>query len=306
MLFEHLRYMIVLGEQGSINKAAEIVHISPQAMGTAIRNLEKRLDLDLFERTYHGVRLTAAGREIVEITRRYLEECAKLRDKYCLESEREVQQLRVAAVPYVVHNLLPQMLPKFYRLHPDIQLLIEEMDINTILDSLNSGEIEFALYIQLLSHKNQIIELHPDVCFEALMEGKLMAYVPVEWETAQYDSSIDLADVLKFPIIIPKREYLCAFLALNAENTSDIFNNATVENYYVMREMAEEGNCGILGIEWTKAAFCLTYDWQRIVPLNVHSDSVVQFGYLESKRRRVSPLTHTFLTFVRMQLNKSN
>lgn len=208
MLFEHLRYMIVLGEQGSINKAAEIVHISPQAMGTAIRNLEKRLDLDLFERTYHGVRLTAAGREIVEITRRYLEECSKLRDKYCLESEREVQQLRVAAVPYVVHNLLPQMLPKFYRLHPDIQLLIEEMDINTILDSLNSGEIEFALYIQLLSHKNQIIELHPDVCFEALMEGKLMAYVPVEWETAQYDSSIDLADVLKFPIIIPKREYL--------------------------------------------------------------------------------------------------
>ena len=41
MQFEHLQYLLILSEQGSISKAAEIVHISPQAMGTAIRNLEK-------------------------------------------------------------------------------------------------------------------------------------------------------------------------------------------------------------------------------------------------------------------------
>ena len=179
------------------------------------------------------------------------------------------------------------------------------MEINTILEALNCGEIELAFYIQLMSHKKQIMELQPDVRFEALMEGKLMAYVPAEWQSVRYEG-IELADMLKYPIIIPKRDNLCAFLALNAENSSDVFNNATVENYYVMREMAEEGNCGILGIEWTEAAFSLTYDWQRIVPLNVHNDSVIQFGYLESKRRRLSPLTHTFLAFVRTQLNKSN
>lgn len=295
MQFEHLQYFIVLCEQRSISKAAERLNISSQALGSAMRHLEEKLDLKLFVRTYRGVEPTAAGREIEKITGIYLRECAKLQAKYDIK-EAETERVCIASVPYVVHNLLPKILPKFYRQYPNIQLLVQEKDIQDILADLNNGEAAFAFYIRLLSKVKQAIVLPEAVHFETFMEGRLMVYVPEKWAIAQ--QKIDLITLFQYPIIVPKWDDLYEFFALSTQDASSVPKSISVENYYVIREMVEEGNCGILAVDWPNKMHNLTYEWEHVVSLEIPSDVVVQFGYLKLLQGQLTPVAQKLVDFL--------
>ncbi len=59
-----LTSFVCVADSGSFNQAAEKLYISSTAVIKQINSLEKHLDLKLFERTNHGIRLTAAGQVI--------------------------------------------------------------------------------------------------------------------------------------------------------------------------------------------------------------------------------------------------
>ena len=62
-----LWYLIQVGNYQSLSIAAEQLHISQPSLSVAIKKLEKELGLQLLERTYRGVRLTADGEKVVEL-----------------------------------------------------------------------------------------------------------------------------------------------------------------------------------------------------------------------------------------------
>jgi len=62
---QHLRYLVVVAQLGSMTRAAQALHIGQPALTQAIRNLERELGAPLFERTSRGVVLTDAGRVLV-------------------------------------------------------------------------------------------------------------------------------------------------------------------------------------------------------------------------------------------------
>ena len=64
-----LQYLLALNEQQHFGRAAEQCFISQSAFSIAIRELESVLDCQLFERTNRSVRITSAGRDIVDRAR---------------------------------------------------------------------------------------------------------------------------------------------------------------------------------------------------------------------------------------------
>lgn len=58
----HLLYFWVTAKEGSIARASELLHVTPQTISTQIKLLEDAVDLRLFEREGRGLRLTSAGR----------------------------------------------------------------------------------------------------------------------------------------------------------------------------------------------------------------------------------------------------
>ena len=64
MYNKHLETFIVVADLGSFAKAADALYISSTAVIKQINLLEQELDLQLFERTHRGIRLTKAGRPI--------------------------------------------------------------------------------------------------------------------------------------------------------------------------------------------------------------------------------------------------
>lgn len=61
MNFNQLKYFNTVAEQGSVSKAAELLHISQPSLSAAIKELEEEFGTTLFNRHYRGVALTREG-----------------------------------------------------------------------------------------------------------------------------------------------------------------------------------------------------------------------------------------------------
>ena len=63
--FKHLRYFWMVAKTGSIARAGEQLHLTPQSISGQLREFEERLGADLFRRAGRGIELTDAGRRIL-------------------------------------------------------------------------------------------------------------------------------------------------------------------------------------------------------------------------------------------------
>jgi LysR family transcriptional activator of nhaA len=62
--FKHLRYFWAVAANGSIARAADILHLTPQTISGQLRELEEQLDVQLFEKSGRNLALTDSGRMV--------------------------------------------------------------------------------------------------------------------------------------------------------------------------------------------------------------------------------------------------
>ena len=65
MRTEQLEYVAAVARLGSFRRAAEELHISQPALSETVRNLERELGVDIFERDRSGASLSADGRDLL-------------------------------------------------------------------------------------------------------------------------------------------------------------------------------------------------------------------------------------------------
>lgn len=94
-----LRQFLAVAETLSFRQAAETLHISQPPLSRAIRQMEARLGVDLFERNTQRVALTPAGRRLLPLARRILELIAQAQD--AVSSRQMPARLRVGVTSAV-------------------------------------------------------------------------------------------------------------------------------------------------------------------------------------------------------------
>ena len=80
MDFYRIECFLAAAETGSMTKAAEKMCVTQPSMSFQIRELERELQIPLFERDYRGIRLTEAGRILQTGFARILDSYRKLVD----------------------------------------------------------------------------------------------------------------------------------------------------------------------------------------------------------------------------------
>jgi DNA-binding transcriptional LysR family regulator len=68
MELRHLRYFIAAAEEEHFGRASDRLHVTRPAVSQIVADLEDELGTALFERLAHRVKLTAAGRALLQAT----------------------------------------------------------------------------------------------------------------------------------------------------------------------------------------------------------------------------------------------
>lgn len=82
MTIQQLKYIIKIVEQGSITKAAKQLYITQPSLSNAVKDLEKELNITIFNRTVRGIALTTDGAEFLSYARQVVEQTELLEQRY--------------------------------------------------------------------------------------------------------------------------------------------------------------------------------------------------------------------------------
>lgn len=122
--FDGLRLSGVVARHGSFAAAADELNLTKGAVSYQIRTLEEALGFALFRRTARGVTPTAAGGELLQVSRRAFSDMerqiAELRDV----GERTVT---LGVSSYFASRWLSSRLMDFMQAHPSVRLRIQPM-----------------------------------------------------------------------------------------------------------------------------------------------------------------------------------
>ena len=82
MTLQQLRYVTAVAETGTITEAANRLYISQPSLTNAIHELEKEMNVVIFNRTNKGITLSKEGEDFLGYARQVLEQAAILEGRY--------------------------------------------------------------------------------------------------------------------------------------------------------------------------------------------------------------------------------
>jgi DNA-binding transcriptional LysR family regulator len=138
-----LRTFVAIAESGSFTVAAERVHRSPGAVSMQVKRLETLLDAALFVRNPREVRLTSEGNALLAPARKMLElNEAAVAQFLSPEFEGVV---RLGLHDDVGRTLLPEVLKRFARSHPRVQLDVASGRSGDMAARVDAGDLDLAV-----------------------------------------------------------------------------------------------------------------------------------------------------------------
>jgi DNA-binding transcriptional LysR family regulator len=135
--FDGLTAFISVAEEASFTSAAARLGVSPSAVSQAIRALEARVGVALFNRTTRSVHLTEAGSHYLARVRPAMSEIASAAEDLASGAAEPGGLLRITLARSAHMIVLQPMLRRFMNAYPAIELEIS-MD-NSLVDIVSGG-----------------------------------------------------------------------------------------------------------------------------------------------------------------------
>ncbi|KHK56529.1 LysR family transcriptional regulator [Burkholderia sp. A9] len=132
-----LTTFITIAEQRSFSGAARLLGVSPSALSHAIRHLEARLGVRLFNRTTRSVALTEAGEQLLLRVRPAVADLEDAMNDAATARNRPSGQIRISASEAASRPLILQVLPAFAARYPDIH--VEFVVDSRLIDIVEHG-----------------------------------------------------------------------------------------------------------------------------------------------------------------------
>lgn len=142
MTLTELRYIVTLARERHFGHAAEKCHVSQPTLSVALKKVEQRHGVVLFERSSADVRLTTIGEQIALQAERVLEEAGKLAE--IVEQGKDPLQgpLRLGVIYTIAPYLLPRLIPALHGRAPRMPLYLQENFTVNLTAQLRRGELD--------------------------------------------------------------------------------------------------------------------------------------------------------------------
>jgi len=159
MTITQLEYVVAVATYKSFITAAEKSFVTQPTLSMQIHKLEEELSVRIFDRNKHPIACTEIGEEIVRQAKVILSEAGKIQEIVENKFGRVSGVFRLAIIPTLSPYILPQLLENHASQHPDLRLVVTEMQTQEITQRLKDDEIDAALLSTPL--EDQRIKEHP-------------------------------------------------------------------------------------------------------------------------------------------------
>lgn len=162
-----LQLLVALHQCGSIGRAAERLDMSQSAATQALNELERILDIRLFERHTRGIRPTEAGQALIDAARGIMSALEDASDTLAAIRIGASSTLRLGAIPAAAYAILRPLLARFHTAQPQVHVSVLEDEGARLLSQLLAGGLD-AVFCREPSVLPQSLVFNPLLADEAV------------------------------------------------------------------------------------------------------------------------------------------
>ncbi len=192
---DQLRILRAIAAEGSFKRAADSLYVSQPAVSLQVQNLERQLDVPLFDRGGRRAQLTEAGHLLLSYGERIL--------SLCQETCRAIEDLQnlqggtliIGASQTTGTYLLPRMIGLFRERYPDVAVQLHVHSTRRTSWSVANGQVDMAIIGGEVP-----AELQDSLQIVPYAEDELALILPTSHPLAQVDK-IQRDDLYKLQFI---------------------------------------------------------------------------------------------------------
>ena len=180
---DQLRILKAISAEGSFKRAADSLYVSQPAISLQVQNLERQLDVPLFDRGGRRAQLTEAGHLLLT----YGEKIISLCQETCRAIE-DLQNLQggtliVGASQTTGTYLLPRMIGMFRKQYPDVAVQLHVHSTRRTAWSVANGQVDLAIVGGEVP-----VELQESLQVQSYAEDEFALILPVSHPMAESDT----------------------------------------------------------------------------------------------------------------------
>jgi DNA-binding transcriptional LysR family regulator len=145
-------YFLEVVRQGSLRKAAGVLHVSASAIDRQILQAERVLDAALFERLPTGLKLTGAGEMLLNDTRRWTKEYSRTLERLDELKGLKRGHVKIAVIEALGEGIVVRTIAEICRELPHLTFDLEVLSNRQVGEQVSAAEVDFGLLLEPVEH----------------------------------------------------------------------------------------------------------------------------------------------------------
>ena len=290
------RYFVAAADFGQVSLAAKELNVSQSAVTTAIKQLERMLEVSLFVRVASGMQLTAEGSRFLQHAHNILTAVNQAIHSPLTVDKGIAGRVKIGVTYTVAGYFLPKYHARFSRLHPNIEIQLFELSRNAIEQRLVDGELDIAvMLVSNLRNRRQIT-------YETLFRSRRRLWLPPGHQLLD-KNLVCMADVAAEPYIMltvdEAKQTVAKYWRKEGLKPNVVFDTSSIE---AVRSMVAAGMGVTILSDMVYRSWSL--DGQHIETRNVDAEiPTMDVGLAWAKKKPPSEVTRTVLDFLSMNFS---
>ncbi|MDD6482253.1 MAG: LysR family transcriptional regulator [Lachnospiraceae bacterium] len=295
MTLQQLKYVITVAEAGTITEAAEKLYISQPSLTNAIHELEKEMNIQIFNRTNKGISISKEGEVFLGYARQVLEQVVILEDKY-KGSGGGKKQFCVSTQHYsFAVNAFVDLIKKYGQDEYDFSL--RETQTYEIIEDVAKMKSEIGiLFLNSFNEAviNKILKSH-ELEFHQLFVAKPHVFIsrnhPLAGKTMITNEELEPYPYLSFE----QGEHNSFYFS------EEIFSPSERKKNIRVRDRATLFNLliGLNGYTVCSGIIDRKLNGKDIIAVPLAEESDMRIGYITHRKGLISRLGNTYLEFLK-------
>ncbi|MDO5589613.1 MAG: LysR family transcriptional regulator [Lachnospiraceae bacterium] len=295
MTLVQLRYVVTVAQAGTLTEAAKELFISQPSLTKSIKELEKEMQIEIFERTNKGIVVSKEGEEFLAYARQVLEQADLLEEKYTNKSARK-QELSVSTQHYsFAVNAFVDLIKEYGKEKYDFSL--RETQTFEIIEDVASLKSENGILYKNCFNASVIDKLlkSNDLVFERLFVAKPHIFISSKSPLAG-KKSVTMEELKPYPYLSFEQGEHNAFYF-----SEEIFSMVERPKNIRVRDRATLFNLliGLNGYTVCSGVIDEDLNGSDIIAVPLDEEGEMEIGILTHKKSHLSRLGKAYLEALR-------